>query len=99
MAAVFTRRRAILRDDGAIVPGALLPGYARSQQADLGPYQDAKINWRQAERESIAVAVVPAGYFESLIALTPQFEALTGVSVRYDKVPGGEIRQKAMEDL
>ena len=65
----------------------------------LAPYRAAKINWRQAEGESISVAVIPASYFENLLALLPQFEALTGVKVRPEKVPPGQIRQKAMLDL
>ena len=32
-------------------------------------------------------------------ALLPQFEALTGIKVRAEKVPPGQIRQKAMLDL
>jgi ABC-type glycerol-3-phosphate transport system substrate-binding protein len=72
---------------------------AHAQGADLGPYQQAKINWRQAEGESITVAVIPAGYFDALIAVAPQFEALSGVKVRFEKIPPGQIRQKAMLDL
>ena len=41
----------------------------------------------------------PASYFDNLIAIAPQFEALTGVKVRFEKVPPGQIRQKAMLDL
>ena len=43
--------------------------------------------------------MIPASYFENLISLQPQFEALTGVKVRFEKVPPGQIRQKAMLDL
>ena len=73
--------------------------YAHAQAADTGPYQQAKINWRQAEGAEIAVAVIPASYFDNLIAIAPQFESLTGVKVRFEKVPPGQIRQKAMLDL
>ena len=72
---------------------------ASAQAADLAPYRSAKINWRQAEGEAISVAVIPASYFDNLLALLPQFEALTGVKVRAEKVPPGQIRQKAMLDL
>ncbi len=76
------------------------PADALAQAApDLAPYRSARINWRQAEGESISVAVIPASYFENLIGLLPQFEALTGVKVRAEKVPPGQIRQKAMLDL
>ena len=84
---------------GAAVAVPWLSSPASAQADDLGPYRAAKINWRQAEGESISVAVIPAGYFENLITLAPQFEALTGVKLRFEKVPPGQIRQKAMLDL
>ena len=79
--------------------GSGLAGSAFAQGDDLAPYRAAKINWKQAEGESISVAVIPASYFENLISLLPQFEALTGIKVRVEKVPPGQIRQKAMLDL
>ncbi len=97
-----TRRGALQRGLALGAAAAAAPWLATSASAqadDLGPYRAAKINWRQAEGESISVAVIPAGYFENLITLTPQFEALTGVKVRFEKVPPGQIRQKAMLDL
>lgn len=72
---------------------------AHAQADDLAPYRSAKIDWRQAEGESISVAVIPASYFDNLGTLVPQFEALTGIKVRIEKVPPGQIRQKAMLDL
>lgn len=94
-----TRRR--LLKAGAAAPVVLgAPWIARFAHAqDLGPYQGARINWRQAEGEKITVAVIPAGYFDALIAVTPEFQALTGIEVRYEKVPPGQIRQKAILDL
>ena len=72
---------------------------AHAQPSELAAYTSAKINWRQAEGEAISVAVIPASYFDNLIGLLPQFEALTGIKVRVEKVPPGQIRQKAMLDL
>lgn len=72
---------------------------AHAQAADLAPYTSAKIDWKQVAGESISVAVIPASYFDNLGSLLPQFEALTGVKVRIEKVPPGQIRQKAMLDL
>jgi ABC-type glycerol-3-phosphate transport system substrate-binding protein len=96
-----SRRKAI--GQGAALGVALgapwVARYAAAQGADLGPYQQAKINWRQAEGAEIAVAVIPASYFDNLIAIATQFEALSGVKVRFEKVPPGQIRQKAMLDL
>jgi len=97
-----TSRRKVIK--GAALGAAALAApwvarFAHAQAADLGPYQQAKINWRQAEGAEISVAVIPASYFDNLISLAPQFEALTGVRVRFEKVPPGQIRQKAMLDL
>ena len=96
-------RRKLIKQGAALGATAIaspwVARYAHAQAADLGPYQGAKINWRQAEGAEIAVAVIPASYFDTLIAIAPQFEALTGVRVRFEKVPPGQIRQKAMLDL
>jgi multiple sugar transport system substrate-binding protein len=96
-------RRDVLRHAGAAgLAATVAPGLftaASAQTADLAPYQSAKVNWKQAEGEQITVAVIPASYFENLISLQPQFEALTGIKLRFEKVPPGQIRQKAMLDL
>ncbi|MEO6270228.1 MAG: extracellular solute-binding protein, partial [Lautropia sp.] len=96
------RRRLITQvaSVGALVAAApRLLTSAHAQVDDLAPYKAAKINWRQVEGESISVAVIPASYFDNLGTLIPQFEALTGIQVRVEKVPPGQIRQKAMLDL
>ena len=96
-------RRRVLKQamaaGAALVAAPYVIRQASAQAADLGPYQGAKINWRQVEGEQITVAVIPASYFDNLIELAPQFEALTGIKVRFEKVPPGQIRQKAMLDL
>src|SRR5213075_1350318 len=96
-------RRDLLRQGAALgIAGALGPrlvGSALAQGDDLAPYRAAKVNWRQAEGQEITVAVIPASYFENLISLQPQFEALTGIKLRFEKVPPGQIRQKALLDL
>jgi ABC-type glycerol-3-phosphate transport system substrate-binding protein len=96
-------RRDVLRHAGAAGLAATVApdlfNAALAQTADLAPYQAAKVNWKQAEGEQITVAVIPASYFENLISLQPQFEALTGIKLRFEKVPPGQIRQKAMLDL
>jgi multiple sugar transport system substrate-binding protein len=92
-----TRRRMLAA--AAALPAMPWIGRHAHAQADLDAYQSAKVNWRQAEGEKITVAVIPAGYFDALIALTPEFQALTGIEVRYEKVPPGQIRQKAILDL
>jgi multiple sugar transport system substrate-binding protein len=96
-------RRKVLQQAASLGALAAVGPYglsgAHAQGDDLAPYRAAKINWRQCEGEQISAAVIPASYFENLIGLLPQFEALTGVQVRVEKVPPGQIRQKAMLDL
>ena len=95
-------RRRVLKQAAAagatLVVGPYFTGralaQASAQVSDLAPYQQAKINWRQVEGEQITVAVIPAGYFDNLIAIAPQFEALSGIKVRFEKVPPGQIRQR-----
>ena len=65
----------------------------------FAPYTAAKIDWRQAAGEAITVAVIPASYFDNLITLAPQFKALTGIKVRFEKIPPAQIRQKSVIDL
>ena len=96
-------RRDVLRAAAVLGAGTIAAPYlirsASAQAADLGPYTSAKIKWRQAEGEQITVGVIPAGYFDNLVSITPDFEALTGIKVRYEKIPPGQVRQKAMLDL
>lgn len=98
----LTRRDVLKHSAGAALLSMAAPGFisgAAAQADDLAPYTSAKVNWKQAEGEQITVAVIPASYFENLISLQPQFEALTGVKLRFEKVPPGQIRQKALLDL
>src|SRR3978361_652130 len=69
---------------------------AAAQDADLAPYKSAKIDWKQSSGETITVAVIPASYFENLITLAPQFKELTGIDVRFEKIPPAQIRQKTV---
>lgn len=95
------RRRVLqgLAASAAILPVPFLNRGARAQGADLAPYTAAKVDWRQAEGQNITVAVIPAAYFENLISLAPQFQELTGINVRFEKVPPAQIRQKVVLDL
>jgi ABC-type glycerol-3-phosphate transport system substrate-binding protein len=94
-------RRTLLKQGAALGALAALgrAGPALAQADDLAAYRSAKINWKQAEGETITVAVIPASYFVNLISLQSQFEALTGIKLRFEQVPPGQIRQKAMLDL
>ena len=70
---------------------------AAAQEADLAPYKAAKIDWQQASGETITVAVIPASYFDNLITLAPQFEALTGIdgALREDSAGADPAEERA----
>src|SRR4029079_6012509 len=82
-------------------PAARLTGRAarRAAAEDLSSFRKAKIDWQQASGASITVGVIPAGYFDNLEAVLPGFKELTGINVRLEKTPPGQIRQKAVLDL
>jgi len=71
-------RRRVLQQGIAIgaaafaAPWVLTSAHAQAN-AEIAPYTQAKINWRQAEGAEITVAVIPASYFDNLIAIAPQF--------------------------
>jgi len=66
---------------------------------DLGSFQSAKIDWRQAKGSKITIGVIPAGYFKNLETVLPDFVELTGIDARLEMTPPGQIRQKAVLDL
>src|SRR3954451_9168595 len=97
-----TRRRFLKA--GVAAPSLIAAGPAilrqtMAQDVDLAAYKSAKIDWQQATGETITVAVIPASYFENLITVAPQFKALTGIDVRFEKIPPAQIRQKSVIDL
>ncbi len=96
-------RRSMLKGTALVGAAFLAPAIvtprSRALAASLAPYLKAKINWRMGEGESITVGVIPATYFENLITITREFEELSGISVRYEKIPPGQIRQKVVLDL
>jgi len=83
----------------ALAMPAILRHPARAAEAALGPYLEAKINWRQAEGETINVAVIPTTFYAGWMALAPEFQALTGIRVTFEQVPPGQIRNKTVLDL
>ncbi|MEJ7761618.1 MAG: extracellular solute-binding protein [Thermomicrobiales bacterium] len=102
-------RRRLLKGTAALGSLAALPKSAFAAPAlikqtgddpALAPYQDAQIDWRQAEGESIALLVTPAHYFEKFRAVTEDiFTELTGIEVQFEVIPPKELREKAVLDL
>jgi multiple sugar transport system substrate-binding protein len=103
-AALFNRRYLLKAGAGGaalLAAPALLTGHAQAADApkDSGSAKNAKLDWRQAEGSSITIGVTPAGYFDNLEAVLPTFHELSGINVRLEKTPPGQIRQKAVLDL
>jgi multiple sugar transport system substrate-binding protein len=95
-------RRTVLKAGAVMLAApAILSGRAWAAEAktDMSAMKGAKIDWQQAKGSSITIGVTPAGYFNNLEALLPQFNELTGINARLEKTPPGEIRQKAILDL
>src|SRR5689334_1269664 len=98
-------RRAVLKatvsSAAMLTAPAIILGHSRNAAAqnEIAPFGKAKIDWRQAQGASITIGVIPAGYFDNLEAVLPSFKELTGINVRFEKTPPGQIRQKAVLDL
>jgi len=75
-------------------------GSARAQEdTALAAYREAKINWRQADGQSLTIALNKHPFTESLLPLMPQFRALTGIKVEYLILPEAEYFTKLVADL
>ena len=96
-----TLLKSTLAGAAAVAAPGLLTGraHASGQFMDLESFRGAGIDWRMAEGERITVAVIPAGYFNNLQEVMPDFVTLTGVDARLEMIPPGQIRQKAVLDL
>ncbi|HEY7244499.1 MAG TPA: sugar ABC transporter substrate-binding protein [Xanthobacteraceae bacterium] len=98
-------RRAVLKAGMAgaaiLATPAIICGSSRpaAGQTDVSSFAKARIDWKQAQGASITIGVIPAGYFDNLEAVLPGFTQLTGINVRLEKTPPGQIRQKAVLDL
>ncbi|NEE03338.1 extracellular solute-binding protein [Phytoactinopolyspora halotolerans] len=86
----------------ALAGGSVLAGCGDdegSTREGTEEYDQAGIDWRAAEGQTINVAVIPATYFGNLLELIPEFEELTGISVNSEEIPPGEIRAEVIRDL
>lgn len=94
----ITRRHFLVRTAAAV--GGLAAGHALgTAPAAAQGYDKARINWRQAEGETITILVTPAHYFNKFRAVAGDFTQLTGVTVKFEIIPPKENREKAMLDL
>jgi multiple sugar transport system substrate-binding protein len=73
---------------------------ARAQDDEaLAYYRQAKINWRQAEGQSLTIGLNKHPFTESLLPLIPEFRRLTGINVEYLILPEAEYYTKLTADL
>ncbi len=100
----FTRRHLLAHSvlaGAALAAPAILTGArpTAAQSLPASAFAKAKLDWQQFKGEEITVAVIPAGYFNNLVDVAAAFEELSGVKVRFEKIPPGQIRQKVVLDL
>jgi len=65
----------------------------------LAYFRQAKINWRQAEGQSLTIGLNKHPFTESLLPLIPEFRRLTGINVEYLILPEAEYFTKLTADL
>ena len=78
--------------------GGWLGAEAQDDQA-LAYYRQAKINWQQAEGQSLTIGLNKHPFTESLLPLIPEFRRLTGINVEYLILPENEYFTKLVADL
>ncbi len=74
---------------------------AASAQDDaaLAYYREAKIDWRQAQGQSLTIGLNKHPFTESLLPLIPEFRRLTGINIEYLILPEAEYFTKLVADL
>ncbi len=78
--------------------GGIAGASAQDDEA-LAYYRQAKINWRQAEGQSLTIGLNKHPFTESLLPLIPEFRRLTGINVEYLILPESEYITKLTADL
>jgi multiple sugar transport system substrate-binding protein len=79
-----------------IVPSILFLSLVSSLQADL---EDANIDWRMHEGETIKVFVPTHPYMDSLKPFLPEFEELTGIALELEESSEQQYLNKLLLDL
>jgi multiple sugar transport system substrate-binding protein len=84
------------------LPVAVLLAWAAAAAAgesSLAYFRQAKINWRQAEGQKLAVVLGKQPYTEGLLPQIGDFEALTGIKVEYVILPEPDYAARLQADL
>ena len=77
---------------------SVLNAAAQDDQA-LSYHRQAKIDWRQAAGQSLAIGLNKHPFTESLLPLIPEFRSLTGIDVDYLILPEAEYFTRLVADL
>jgi multiple sugar transport system substrate-binding protein len=89
--------------NGVLFAAPFMVGRIRTASAQddaaLAYFHQAKVNWRQAEGQSISLGLNKHPYTESLLPLIPEFERLTGIKIEYLVLPEAEFNTKITADL
>jgi multiple sugar transport system substrate-binding protein len=89
--------------NGVLFAAPFMVGRIRTASAQddaaLAYFRQAKVNWRQAEGQSISLGLNKHPYTESLLPLIPEFERLTGIKIEYLVLPEAEFNTKITADL
>ena len=83
----------------AMLATAGLSGAPAQDDAALAYFQKAKIDWRQAQGQSLTIGLNKHPFTESLLPLIPEFRKLTGINVDYLILPEAEYFTKLAADL
>jgi len=81
-----------------VTMGGIHRASAQDDEA-LAYYRQAKINWRQADGQSLTIGLNKHPFTESLLPLIPEFRKLTGINVEYLILPEAEYFTKLVADL
>ncbi len=85
---------------GVAAAGASLVGPAAARAAArVEVTADASFNWRQFAGQTINALLVKHQYTDSTIPLLPQFEALTGITVKYEELTEEQYFEKLLLEL
>lgn len=61
----------------------------------LAYYREARINWTQADDQSLSIGLNKHAFTESLLPLIPKFKRLTGIGVEHLILPDAELAVRA----
>jgi multiple sugar transport system substrate-binding protein len=76
-----------------------VPSASAQDDEALAYFHTAKINWRQAEGQTLTIGLNKHPFTESLLPLIPEFRRLTGINVEYLILPEAEYFTKLTADL